>query len=522
MVASARKETEASERRNEQLKQQLHDTELLLASHQEQLQDLKTVMEKLSSERGEEEANTYISTVPSTPGAGVHDKMSRMLDSVTTIPSTPSEDVAPDHPLRFSHLIRPILRTDLDTYDDFKTVLTASKATPQSRTASGSFTGISLATLTGGQAHPLNHTSSPSAQSVSTIASSSPSKDPFPQLKDTKLYKRALAEDIEPTLRLDIAPGLSWLARRTVLNAISNQTLVIEPLPPPKSKFYGPIFACALCGEHRKSEQYKRKHQFRTSDAEDAQRYPLCEFCLGRVRATCDYIGFLRLVRDGLWRAETDEDIRGAWEEAVRLRERMFWARIGGGVVPVQQHKPEPKSPKSLHVRRQDSIDSVALKAVGEDPFLGEKRTSLAAEPNGLDIHAEERIAEEASEQLREDIRRSMEVKPSTEESNDAPTTNGEHERIMNDTESIATLEPAKETAPATETEPAKETEPVMETKPVEQEPSTQPEQQPAELPLKPETKEPSQPASGAETPEPASVFATPKEEKKDLEFAST
>ena len=51
MVAAARKETEATERKNAQLRTQLNDTELLLASQQEQLQDLKSVMEKMTSER---------------------------------------------------------------------------------------------------------------------------------------------------------------------------------------------------------------------------------------------------------------------------------------------------------------------------------------------------------------------------------------------------------------------------------------------------------------------------------------
>jgi hypothetical protein len=40
------------------------------------------------------------------------------------------------------------------------------------------------------------------------------------------------------------------------------------------------------------------------------------------------------MVRDGLWKADCEEDQRAAWEESVRLRERMFWARLGGGVVP--------------------------------------------------------------------------------------------------------------------------------------------------------------------------------------------
>src|ERR1700679_3213863 len=108
MVAAARKEREASEKRNEQLKNQLNDTELLLASHQEQLQDLKAVMQQMSSDRDENENNTHISTAPSTPGVVPQDKLSRIFEAANLTPNTPgSDDIPPDQPLRFSHLIHP-------------------------------------------------------------------------------------------------------------------------------------------------------------------------------------------------------------------------------------------------------------------------------------------------------------------------------------------------------------------------------------------------------------------------------
>lgn len=43
------------------------------------------------------------------------------------------------------------------------------------------------------------------------------------------------------------------------------------------------------------------------------------------------------MIKDGHWRAEDDDQERAAWEESVRLREQMFWSRIGGGVVPCGQ-----------------------------------------------------------------------------------------------------------------------------------------------------------------------------------------
>lgn len=336
MVAAARKETEAVERKNSQLKAQLNDTELLLASQQEQLQDLKGMMENLRSERDETETNAHISTAPSTPGADSVNKMSRIFDALPLSPNTLG-DVPPDHPLRFAHLLAPVMRTDLQPYNDFADLLKSSRAsTSHSRNASGSASNLS----NGNSAFYVpSASSSPSLPgSFSSAANSSPRDASFnsnlPPLKDNKFFKRCLVEDIEPTLRLDLAPGLSWLARRTVIGALTAGTLVVEPFVP-QSRFYGPVYSCALCGENRRNEAHGRRHRFRTSEDDSAQRYPLCEYCVGRVRATGDFVGFLRMVREGLWRAGSEEEVKSAWEESARLREKMFWARLGGGVVPV-------------------------------------------------------------------------------------------------------------------------------------------------------------------------------------------
>ncbi|KAF2155945.1 Sec2p-domain-containing protein, partial [Myriangium duriaei CBS 260.36] len=339
MVADARRENEAAEKRNAQLRAQLADTEVLLASQQEQLQDLKTVMEKMSSERDETETATHLSTAPSTPATDSN-KMSRMLESFPLSPGMNAE-VQPDHPLRFSHLLTPVIRTDLQSYNDFADLLKTSRAINQithNRSSSGNIAFNRSPTAV--SSNPAASSSSPhlpgSFHTPSTPSMSSPrdaQSSPLPPLKDSKFFKRCLTEDIEPTLRLDLAPGLSWLARRTVLTSITAGALVIEPFAS-TSKLYGPVYACALCGEDRRQEIYARRHRFRTSEDPSAQRHPLCEYCLNRLRATCDFAAFLRMCRDGTWKAANDEEIKAGWDEAVRLRERMFWSRIGGGVVP--------------------------------------------------------------------------------------------------------------------------------------------------------------------------------------------
>jgi hypothetical protein len=369
MVAAARRDTEAVEKRNSQLKGQISDTELLLASQQEQLQDLKLTMGRMS-ERGDNDTSAGRDSIPSTPIGS----SAAMFDAMQLSPNASQiADIPPEHPLYFSQLLTPILRNDIPAYMDFQDLLiSARKAMSHSRAPS---TGNNSAGLSSTSQTNLTSSSSPSLPGAFSFSTnSSPQSASFastaPPLKDSKFYKRSLVEDIEPTLRLDLAPGLSFLSRRTVLSSLLQGSMVVEPFMP-QTKFYGPIFACALCGEQRKAEVYVRKHRFRTSEEESAQRYPLCDYCLGRTRAAGDFVGFLRMVRDGHWRAESEEEQKGAWEEAVRLRERMFWARQGGGVIPslAKQGTPSTANMKSARqslesIPEQDSPARRASQAV--------------------------------------------------------------------------------------------------------------------------------------------------------------
>jgi hypothetical protein len=443
MVSAARKETEASEKRNEQLKQQLGDAELLQASLQEQLQDLKGVMETMN-----DESNTLpTTTAPSTPGITPADKMSKLLDAASLTPTTPgSDEVSPDHPLHFTHLIHPVLRSDLVSFREFQEMLKiSSRSAPNSRVSSGNYGGLNVLGL-GSLTNNNSSTSLPLTKSPNSAANSpreSLAGANMPSLKDEKFYKRTLSEDIEPTLRLDIAPGLSWMARRTVLNSISAGSLVVEPSPSPP-KFRGPVFPCGLCGEARKDDKYARKFRFKISDS-DETRYPLCEWCLGRLRSTCDYIGFLRMVAAGHWRAETEDEKKAAWEESVRLRERMFWMRIGGGVIPsfvptresprtpsFSSGKPDAARKSEESLMSDKALDSAVdvtdiPREVGknqEDPFRSKedgtmKRVSIgktvisneAAPTRILDLDEERRIEVEAEAQLHAEVRKSMDVR---------------------------------------------------------------------------------------------------------------
>ncbi|KAF8849684.1 hypothetical protein BDZ45DRAFT_708688 [Acephala macrosclerotiorum] len=359
----AKQEAEVAQRKIDQLKAQLADTEGLLKSQQEQLSELKHVMEQLTEERDDQTNQT----APSTPGLSKFDSKDDLRDPEVVNPM--HEPVSPSYPTSFTHLLQPVLRNDLYAYDDFRSLLTMSKNVPTvSRASSGSYGHIGLGLGLGAyQSHQAPTNGSTTSLSTSGTVGSSPATPTTPAstvsngstngpnsltpLKETKFYKRVVAEDIEPTLRLDTAPGLSWLARRTVLNAVCDGNLVVEPLP---SSLKQHNFPCALCGENRKDAAHVRSHRFRTSENENAQRYPLCRYCHGRVRSTCDLLGFLRILKEGHWRVDSEESERAAWEESVRLREQMFWCRMGGGVVPVQHIHGDPRSPRLSEERKEE------------------------------------------------------------------------------------------------------------------------------------------------------------------------
>ena len=374
MVIAAKEEAQAQheilQRKNDQLKAQLADSETLLKSQQEQLSQLKSVMESMAT--GQDE--TMNGTAPSSPGLGKFDPDadSPSMRNIADTMSHSVEDLQPRPALGLHSLVQPVLRYDLVAYDDFTNLARVSFGHP-SRASSGSYGGMnSLGIGLGGSTFSGSTTSvntttpadKSAPQSPNTPASTnsvgSTSGAPLPSLKETRFYKRALTEDIEPTMRLDAAPGLSWLARRTVLSSMVDGSLVVEPIPasPTYIAIAKPqLQPCSLCGESKHDRQYLRNHRFRTSEADNAQRHPLCNYCLNRVRSTCDFLGFLRIVKDGHWRSEDEDQEKAAWEESVRLREQMFWARIGGGLVPVNQVSRPPSDVDEESRRGRNSED---------------------------------------------------------------------------------------------------------------------------------------------------------------------
>jgi hypothetical protein len=332
LVVSARRESKTMEKRNDQLQNRLEDTETLLQSQQEQLAELKAVMQQM-----QENGNQSSPVAPNLAGKPSRESLSRLIElsplHITNsspepdnaIESTRSTEISP-----FSFFVRPQHRYDTTAYSDFKSFVRISRSSLSShqRQLSGSFPSVNptpssaFYITTAGKDSPP-HTSITRSPNLSN--NHSPTTERLP-LKEWRFVKRSLTEDIDPTLRLDIAPGLSWIARRSVQSAILDATLIIEPTPPNSIMM---TYACTLCGERREGQLYIRSHRFCTSENASSQRYPLCQYCLERMRVTCDFVGFLRAVRDGIWKIDGKEGEEKAWDESVKLRERMFWARIG-------------------------------------------------------------------------------------------------------------------------------------------------------------------------------------------------
>uniref|UniRef100_A0A093XW88 Rab guanine nucleotide exchange factor sec2 n=1 Tax=Talaromyces marneffei PM1 TaxID=1077442 RepID=A0A093XW88_TALMA len=355
MVAAAKQEREAIEKKNEQLRAQIKDTEALVASQEEQLAELKAVIQEMNSARDDNDTTPNPSTAPTSPAMAMQSSVGRFLDSSNSALATPVlNEISPAPSTSFPHLIKPIYRTDMVAYDDFRELLDfATTSKSPSRVASGSYGGLNVMGLAGLTSSGSSNVASPGNSQSQTPTGSPQTTVTHTPLKDTRFYKRVLIEDFEPTLRLDAAPSISWLTRRSVFSSLCDGTLIVEPMPASHKQYQ---FPCGLCGERRSGDVNERTHRFRTSDSESAQRYSLCVLCLEKVRACCEFAGYLRMILDGHVHVTDVDGEKEAWEEIIRLRERIFWSRFGGGVVPAfvavveVEEKPLPIAGQAVEV----------------------------------------------------------------------------------------------------------------------------------------------------------------------------
>ena len=197
-----------------------------------------------------------------------------------------------------------------------------------------------------------------------------------------------MLEDIEPTLRLDLSPQISWLQRRSLLASVSDSTLIVEPIPEASIKLYGKYTSCSVCGECRKENENPRTHAMRTRDGEGANKWAVCKLCLEKVRAVGDLTGYIRMVRDGVVKIVDLKDEEEVWEEIIRLRERLFWARLAGGVVPAFLPTAKP-SPITVRPDAQRTGSNTENGDAGfKTPETGSRRTSEDEEQVNLQLQS--------------------------------------------------------------------------------------------------------------------------------------
>lgn len=159
---------------------------------------------------------------------------------------------------------------------------------------------------------------------------------------DSKLLRRLNNDEISPILRIDNAPGISIWSRKSLLNSMIDGLVVIEPISGVNETYqigyYSPTItnrfvndnsshlfnypndsppvatrdSCALCGESRDDNvTHARMHTLKVQSRDDngnlviQNSYPLCLWCVLRVRQTCDIYAFLRSLKLGTWNLET-------------------------------------------------------------------------------------------------------------------------------------------------------------------------------------------------------------------------
>ncbi|GMM35737.1 hypothetical protein DASC09_030620 [Saccharomycopsis crataegensis] len=336
MVSTARRSENDYKVKNKQLQNKIEEKDLMIETYQQQLEQLKEILASLEDKK------------PSSSSTTVNEKDSTTVSDDTTDNGNSNEERKADEKSTLSNLLYtpPVqcLRYDLELFGNF----------------------VNFA---------KNRISKPGEDDSGHSA----------DFKDTRFYKRILHDDIQPTLKLDIAPGVSFLQKRSLMSAIVNGRVTIEPIASVNESFKRnsaiisnasskPVATpdpCSICGESRNdSLQHARLYMLKiyssknqkakgkngngslssnpsstnisdlndstsslsineNTSAEFTYTFPLCAYCVFRIRSTCELYAFLRSVQAGVWKFDTEVNQKKAWIECTRIRLKMFWSRLG-------------------------------------------------------------------------------------------------------------------------------------------------------------------------------------------------
>lgn len=294
MVATARRETHAFQIKNTKLIEQLHEKDSILETLNLQLKNLKKVFQNLENETSTQSNLNRGSAV-------VNDTANSSSISLNNSSTANSNRI---HEQNLGPIYSPnmtSIRYDLSLYTEFLKF---------------------IAIL-------------PHCESIKETAS------------ESKLLRRLVNDEIQPVLRIDNANGLGWIVKRTLMSLMMEGLVVVEPLSglnenyqfgyasPPlignvastsgnniikDSHLFNfpsdspPIAVhdkCSFCAESRDdviehARMYVLKTQSKTDDGSliVTNTFPLCKYCVLKVRQTCEIFAFLRSLKLGAWSLE--------------------------------------------------------------------------------------------------------------------------------------------------------------------------------------------------------------------------
>lgn len=314
--------------KSDSLEDRLKDTETIIGHQAEQMQELGKRLEGLELER--DELSSKVASLESDP------TRSLAVNGATDLTRNETGLVVA------GKILPPLLTDHLPHHEFILFIrhLTRARSTTLARPIDSLSTSVSA-----GYASPLPPAppgSNMSPEHYQALVNQLPLAGHLSQ----PFLKRCIEEDAEPTLRLDLAPGLNWLSRRSVTTAIIEGQLIIEP------SYGGASISdkCALCGtsldkfyddlpvsnttvptmrklmpsslinapgwarwtrstsgsSHTAPSSPTLSHSaqlhiFKLADPTSTNRYPLCpNYCLKRLRTVCEFWDVVRKVERGL------------------------------------------------------------------------------------------------------------------------------------------------------------------------------------------------------------------------------
>ena len=163
------------------------------------------------------------------------------------------------------------------------------------------------------------------------------SKDIYDTRTDSKLIKKILSQDVEPALKLDYSKSLSWSHKKNLISWLISGEVLVEPISGLNETFKSnhkgkensnnkisldaklfkfPIDSppvavpepCSICNETRNDTlEHNRLYYMKLpsqSSKRDYHSYPLCHYCLLKIRSIGDIFSLLRGVKLGVWKLE--------------------------------------------------------------------------------------------------------------------------------------------------------------------------------------------------------------------------